>query len=230
MNPRGRNSRSVPFPFASFLIIRQRVLVSGHPSRYLAVMVIGVTGQIGSGKSTAASILAECGAVVIDADRIGHEVTADTPALRVKLAHEFGEDIFDSRGRLLRKKLAHRAFATKRGRHTLNRLVHPYLVKRLRKRVRDASRHGHVVIDAALLLDWGMDRELDFILVIHSGLETRLKRLAQRGITRADALARQRAQRPIKDYRKRADRVMMNSESKASLKRKLLKLWNKLAS
>jgi dephospho-CoA kinase len=84
------------------------------------------------------------------------------------------------------------------------------------------------VIDAALLLDWGMDRELNFILVIHSGLETRLKRLARRGITRADALARQRAQRPFSEYRRRADRVMLNSGTPADLKRKLLKLWNKL--
>jgi dephospho-CoA kinase len=189
-------------------------------------MVIGVTGQIGSGKSTAAAILGALGAVVIDADRIGREVVDRNPQLRQRLADEFGDDILTSSGNLRRKRLAAKAFANAEAKAKLNELVHPYLLDELRQRVNQWEARGRVVvIDAALLLDWKLDYEIDYTLVIHAGLDTRLSRLAERGISRADALARQQAQLPFTEYRRRAGRVILNRGSIDDLRRKLSEWW-----
>lgn len=188
-------------------------------------MVIGLTGQIGAGKSTAARILAELGATVIDADKIGHDVVARSASLRKQLASAFGRDIFAADGKLRRKRLAARAFASKDTRDRLNRLVHPHLLKELRRQVARARKKGPVVIDAALLLDWGMDRETDLVLVIHAGRETRFRRAEKRGFSSADIRARQRAQLLFREFRRRADRVILNNGSEADLRRKLGDFW-----
>lgn len=192
-------------------------------------MIIGLTGQIGSGKSTAAQVLKERGAVIVDADLIGREVVEESSALRSKLAKVFGPSILDRRGRLIRKRLAELAFASRTGRDRLNALVHPYLLKELRRRVKIAVRaHAMVVVDAALLLHWRMDREVDFVLVIHAGREIRLARLAARGIDRRDALARERAQLSYREFQRRADRVILNNGTKQDLIRKIESLLDKL--
>lgn len=188
-------------------------------------MVIGVTGQIGAGKSTAAGILADFGAHVIDADEIGRKVVDRELVLQRKLTRRFGDDILDRKGRVRRKLLAERAFENTAARDALNRVVHPYLLRELRRQLRAARRHFRlVVIDAALLLYWGMDREVDYVLVIHTGRRRRLRRLARRGISRADAEARERLQLPYEEFRKRADRLLLNNGSKSDLRRKLLYL------
>lgn len=192
-------------------------------------MLIGLTGQIGAGKTTAAVMLASMGAYVIDADLIGHEVVDSSPQLRRKLGHQFGPDIFDWRGRLKRRLLARRAFANEESRRLLNNLVHPYLLKELHRQVRVAARsYNLVIIDAALLLDWHMDREVDFVLVIHASRNTRFARLARRGISRADAMARQKAQLPFREYQRRADRLILNNVTPANLKTKLMKFLNSI--
>ena len=188
-------------------------------------MYIGITGLIGSGKSTAADILASMGARVVDADQIGREVVEKQPRLLKKLAREFGSEIIDSHGRLRRKKLAALAFKNTKTKKRLDAIVHPYLLRELKQRMREASHHSSVVVvDAALLLDWNLDREMDYVLVVHAGQELRFRRLVMRGFTRDDALRRQRAQLPFSEYRRRADRVIMNSKPQGHLREKLLQL------
>jgi len=187
-------------------------------------MLIGLTGQIGSGKTTAAKIFKKLGAVVIDADLIGREVVDESSPLLKNLVKAFGSEILDKNGRLKRKKLASIAFATKENHIRLNELVHPYLLRELRLRTRKALKENElVVIDAALLLDWGLDKEMDRVLVIHTSLEKRLARLAARGISRADALARQKAQLPFREFQRRADRVILNNGTTQDLERKIRK-------
>jgi len=194
-------------------------------------MLIGLTGQIGAGKTTAADILKELGATVIDADRIGRQVVNQSSILRKQLAKSFGKDILTPTGRLKRQRLAELAFASETGKKRLNKLVHPYLLKELRRQVKQAKKKAElVVIDAALLLDWKLDREVDFVLVIHASLEDRLIRLKKRGISRVDALARQKAQLPFSEFRKRADRVVLNNGTKVMLKAKIKALYHALFS
>ena len=191
-------------------------------------MIIGLTGQIGSGKSEAARVFKRLGAVIVDADLIGREVVDNSPQLRRKLAREFGREILDRSGRVKRRKLAALAFVTKSSRDKLNRIVHPYLLTELRRQVKAALKtHEVVVIDAALLLFWKMDREVDLVLVIHSSRESRIRRMKKRGITPEDALARERAQLPYQEFRKRADRLILNNGSLKDLQRKLGQFWQR---
>jgi len=187
-------------------------------------MLIGLTGQIGAGKSTAAGILADMGAHVIDADLIGKTVVDKSAQLRTRLARRFGPDIFDRRGHLKRARLARLAFASEESKLALNNLVHPYLLKELRRQSKAALKtHELIVIDAALLLYWQMDREVDIVLVIHASKRARFGRMARRGITEADALARQQAQLPYREFQKRADRMILNNGTLQQLKKRLVK-------
>ena len=94
-------------------------------------MLLGLTGQIGSGKSSAAMILKSFGAIIIDADRIGHQVVENSKELQKKMQNEFGKDIISKTGKINRKKIAQRAFHDKTSKKKLNSLVHPYLLKEL---------------------------------------------------------------------------------------------------
>ena len=192
-------------------------------------MIIGLTGQIGAGKTSAARIFRQLGVAVIDADRIGREVVERSAALRRELVRTFGKDIVDRRGLVRRKKLAALAFVDRISQRKLNSLVHPRLLKELRLQTRRAAkRHEVVVIDAALLLNWRMDREVDFVLVVHSSRKTRLQRLQARGITRRDALARERAQLPYAEFCGRADRLILNNGSRGELAEKIRRLYGRV--
>jgi dephospho-CoA kinase len=192
-------------------------------------MVIGLTGQIGSGKSTVARVLSELGAVVIDADRIGREVVERSVVLRRRLVRAFGPEIVGAHGQIRRKKLAALAFANQGARSTLNSLVHPYLLKELRRQVKKLTRsYRVVVIDAALLLDWRMDREVDRVLVIHASRHERFRRLRKKGILPDDARARERAQLPYREFQKRADRTILNNGSPRDLERKVVEWYRQL--
>ncbi len=192
-------------------------------------MYIGITGQIGSGKTTAAKIIASFGAAVIDADRIGRQVVDRSPTLLKRLVRQFGPEILTPSGKLSRPRLARLAFADEAAKQHLNRLVHPYLLKELRLQMRQkARRYDVVVIDAALLLDWELDREVDWVLVVHASRETRLGRLLERGLTRPDALARMRSQLPFREYQKRADRVILNNTTPEKLEARLRHFYRKI--
>jgi len=194
-------------------------------------MLIGITGQIGSGKSTVARILLRLGAAVIDADLIGHDAVEQSVVLKRKLARAFGPEVLDARGQIRRKKLAALAFAGKESKATLDSLVHPYLLRELRSRVRNCLRtHKVVVIDAALLMDWGMEREMDFVLVVHASRANRLRRLKRRGIFPEAARARERSQLPFQQLKRRADRVILNNDSQRDLEGKVVRLFRQLLS
>ncbi|HOP06786.1 MAG TPA: dephospho-CoA kinase [candidate division Zixibacteria bacterium] len=192
-------------------------------------VTLGVTGQIGAGKSEAVRILSRLeDSVVVDADLIGRQVVENSPSLLKQLVTRFGPQILTPTGKLRRKTLARFAFADESGRCDLNALVHPFLLKELRNQVKQSLRvHRLVIVDAALLLDWNLDRELDLTLVIHASRELRLNRLAARGISREDALARQKMQLPIAVYRSRADRFILNNGNLKELESKLVKFHKK---
>jgi len=187
-------------------------------------MLIGLTGLIGSGKSTAAQIFKTMGAAIVDADRIGKDVINANPPLIKKLQKTFGDQIVRKDGRLNRRRLAAAAFVDESSRAKLNKLVHPYLLRELWRQVREKSkRYDVVVIDAALLLEWGLETKCDLTIAIHAPRALRLKRLARRGLKRDDALARERRQLPLAEFRRRCDIVILNHRSVAELRRALLR-------
>jgi dephospho-CoA kinase len=191
-------------------------------------MYIGITGQIGSGKTTAAKILTSLRAVVVDADLIGREVVDNSAQLRQKLANQFGSEILTPSGKLSRKRLARLAFVDNVTKQRLDRLVHPFLLKELHRQMKElGKRHEVVVIDAALLLDWELDRQMDLVLVVHASKETRLRRMISRGFSKEDILARQKAQLPFSEYQRRADRTILNNGTVGKLEAKLQRLYKK---
>ncbi len=192
-------------------------------------MFVGITGLIGSGKSTAARIFEENGAAIIDADRIGQTVVDENPELLDKLVEEFGPEIVDGGGKLLRKELAALAFSSDEAKEKLNRIVHPYLLRELKLRMRELSLgYELIVIDAALLLDWNLDEMVDLVLVIDAPEELRFKRLEERGITAEDAKARQDRQLDFRVFSSRADHLIVNDTTPEEFSQKLTALIKKL--
>ncbi len=192
-------------------------------------MYVGLTGQIGAGKSTAAEILESLGAVVIDADRLGRLVVDRSAPLRRKLARAFGADVITPGGTLDRRKVAERAFVDPQARRILNSLVHPYLLKELGREMRRlAKHHDMVVIDAALLLEWGLDSDMDATIVIEASQQKRFERLAKRGLSPEDAKARQKTQASASEFGSRATFVVENNDSIDQLGSRLKAVWEKL--
>jgi dephospho-CoA kinase len=191
-------------------------------------MIIGLTGQIGAGKSTAAEILKTFGAFVINADDIGRTVVEKSVPLRRNLVKTFGPTILDRKGNLNRRKLASLAFATPEATAKLNGLVHPPLIKLLESQIKAAAKkYPVVIIDAALLLQWPLYKKLNQIVLITAPEKNRLKRMTDRGISLTDARARQAVQPSANAMRQAAHVVIPNNGTAADLAGKLVLYWNR---
>lgn len=182
--------------------------------------MIGIIGGIGSGKSTVARRFGDLGAVVLDADRIGHEVL-DRDDIREAARRRWGKAIFGPDGRIQRPKLGRIVFGFDPGavaqRKYLEALVHPLIGQQLREAAEEAQRQANVpavVIDAALLVEAGWDRECDVVIYVEADSQQRFDRIRQaRGWSEQEAAARQGAQDSLKLKRERADYVVDNSGS-----------------
>src|SRR5262245_40644199 len=133
------------------------------------LLIVGLVGRAGSGKSTVARTLTAEGAMVIEADRLGHEVTDHDPDVRRALAAEYGDAVYRPDGSLARARVAARVFADPAARKRLDQLVHPRILSRIRERLaslRAEGFRGAVVIDAALMLEWGLERECDAVIAV----------------------------------------------------------------
>lgn len=193
-------------------------------------MLIGLTGQIGSGKSEIAKYLREKGATVIEADEIGRQVVEQSGELLGQLISVFGSDILDGQGHLDRAKLASLAFATPEDKAKLDALVHPLLLSELASQVAAAEPENNLVlIDAALLLDWGLGERVEQVWVVEASEETRLKRLAHRGFDEADARARQSVQLSAEEFRAQATLLIDNNGSPSDLHQQLDKILSSLS-
>jgi dephospho-CoA kinase len=185
------------------------------------LFIVGLVGRAGSGKSTVARALERGGAPVIDADRIGHQVTDHDPEVRSALIAEYGPAIYRPDGALDRARVGERVFTDRAARQRLDRLVHPRILDRIHARLaelRASGWRGVVVVDAALMLDWGFERECDALIAITAPEAEQISRLARaRGWTEAQARARHAAQRDDAAYAAAADVVIDNRGSEAEL-------------
>jgi dephospho-CoA kinase len=193
-------------------------------------MIIGITGLIGSGKSTASKILKNNGWVVVDADLISRHVVRNNKKLLKDLSTIFGEDIITSRGNLSRQKLAEKAFYNKSSIKKLNKLTHPYILLEIKSQLQKYKKeNNNIVLDAPLLLDKIKYRRLvDVIIMIHASQDLRIKRKQKSGFSKKEILLRQDRQLSYSDYRSRSDFIVLNNGSSNALERKLLKVINKI--
>ncbi|MFN3975081.1 MAG: dephospho-CoA kinase [Dehalococcoidia bacterium] len=193
-------------------------------------VVIGVTGGIGTGKSTVTSILRELGAVVIDADKIGHEAyRPGTPAWQ-EVVEAFGKEILLPSGEIDRKRLGSIVFNDPNALARLNAIMHPKMFRMAHERIQQAKaqRHPVIVLEAAVLLEAGWDPLVDEIWVVTAPEEVAVERIQTRsGLTREAALARLRSQMPQEERVRRAHVVIENAGSLEDLRHKVEDLWQK---
>jgi dephospho-CoA kinase len=186
---------------------------------------IGLTGGIGSGKSTVAALLAARGAVVVDADRIAREVVEPgTPGLAAVVG-AFGPGVLGADGALDRAALASIVFADRTARARLDGIVHPLVRARAEEVVAQAPPDAVVVQDVPLLVETGQAGRYDLVLVVEADLETRLARLVLRGLTEDDARARIAAQATDEQRRGVADVVLDNSGTPDALAEQVERFW-----
>ncbi|HET6341875.1 MAG TPA: dephospho-CoA kinase [Gemmatimonadota bacterium] len=177
---------------------------------------IGLTGNVASGKTTVADRWSEAGVRVIDADRLGHAVLAEDGAAREALVEAFGEGILTAGGSIDRAALGERAFADDDGVRRLNAIVHPPLLERLRSELERAALSGEplAVVDAALVFEFGMDDDLDAVVLVTAPPELRADRLRKsRGLDDERIARLMAAQIPDAEKEDRSDYVVVNDGS-----------------
>ncbi|HID93749.1 MAG TPA: dephospho-CoA kinase [bacterium (Candidatus Stahlbacteria)] len=185
-------------------------------------MIIGITGGIGVGKSTVANLLKEKGATVIDADKIGWEILNQK---KEQLVEVFGRQILNKANQIDRKKLGKIVFEDHNKRKTLESLVHPLLLRELKKRI---AKEGSklIVVDCALIYEWGIQDWFDFIILVKSNLKTRVERLKEKGYSLEEIKRRMKAQLP--NCEKSASFVIENEGSLARLRLRVEQIWEKI--
>ncbi len=170
--------------------------------------IIGLTGPTGAGKSTVAADLLALGCGVIDCDLVAREVTNSSKECLVQLQAEFGEDILDTQGVLNRRLLAKRAFSSEQKANRLNRITHPFILKKVEIEI-SALQNSNVkaiVVDAPLLFESGADSLCNVIVAVTAPLDVRLNRIMRRDSICAElAMERINAQHSDDFYTKRAD-------------------------
>lgn len=198
------------------------------------MILIGILGGVASGKSAVSNRLKTLGAVVLDADQMGHEVLRE-PEVKEELRRHWGETVFDAAGEVDRRKVAGIVFAaTPQGEDELTfleRLTHPRIGERLREQLEELRFRGvrAAVLDAPVMLKAGWDRMCDCIVFVDTPRHVRLARARQRGWTEVDFAAREEAQEPLETKRRRAGTILDNSSSWDQLYEQVDRFWHSLS-
>lgn len=190
------------------------------------MLILGLTGKTGAGKSTVAAYLKEKGCFIIDGDAVAREIVNPASEALKQLAEAFGEDILLSDGSLDRKALAQKAFSSKENTELLNSVTHPHIKRRFEELIGEAEASGFsvAVIDAAALLESDCRDLCEKIIVVHADENLRLERILLRdGITMQQAMTRINGQREDNYYFERADVIIFNNGDN-SLENELTKL------
>jgi len=202
--------------------------------------VIGLTGGIGSGKSTVSQFLAELGATIIDVDKIWHEALKPDTEIWRKIVAAFGTEVVKPNGEIDRKKLGEIVFANPEALARLNNIMHPYIYTTVKAQLGEYRRQGVevVVLELPLLVEVplslragqpSLSDEVDEVWVTVAPESTVLKRLKKKlGLSEQEILARIRSQLPSEERTKHADVVIDTDCRLDELKAKVRELWQKL--
>lgn len=189
---------------------------------------VALTGGVGSGKSTVGDLLADLGAVRIDADQVAREVVAvGTPGLSA-VVDRFGAGVLGADGSLDRDALAGIVFADDSARADLNAIIHPLVARRSSDLMAAAPPEAVVVYEVPLLAESGRGGEFDAVIVVEAPLGLRLARLAGRGLPEAQARSRIAAQATDEQRRGIADEIVVNGATRADLADAVRSLWLRL--
>lgn len=175
---------------------------------------IGLTGGIGSGKSTVADLLSSEGFLIVDADQVARDIVEPGQPALAELAEAFGQDILKPDGTLDRAGLAAKAFVSEEQTALLNAITHPRIAEESARRFNEAEAQGVkvAVYDMPLLVEKGLDRKMDLVVVVDVDVEERVRRLVEkRGLTEDDVRRRIASQVPDDVRLKAADVVVDNN-------------------
>ena len=187
---------------------------------------VGLTGGVASGKSTVSAMLADLGAVVIDADLLAREVVARGSPGLAAVAAEFGEDILTPDGDLDRAAMGRLVFADESARRRLEAIVHPLVFERTTELEEQASEDAVVVHDIPLLAESSRDRSFDAVIVVDAPAEVQLARMTgDRGWTEEDARARIAAQASREARRAIATHVVENTGTREDLRARVAEVY-----
>jgi dephospho-CoA kinase len=190
---------------------------------------VGLTGNIGCGKSTAARILGKMGALVIPADAIGHEMLRRGTDVYAAVVAEFGPSILDAAGEIDRKKLGSLVFASREKLDRLNSLVHPAVRGEVARRIREMATenpHAIILVESALMIETGFYRQFERVLVITCNREVQIRRtMGRSGVSREEVEARLLRQMPQEEKAGISGFSIDNSGSEVEFRLQLRAVW-----
>ncbi len=190
-------------------------------------MIIGITGNTGSGKTLIANFFEEWGSFVISADQIGWEVL-QLPEIIGRIKEVFGDSVIKD-GMVDRRRLGEIVFVDEDKLSRLNKIVHPVLLRNLRTAIEICNK-GSIIIDAALILEWGIEDWFDYIILVHSRNSILMARLNRLGLSDVLINGRLRAQMDSDKAMKYANFIIENNESIQRVREEARKIWMKIAS
>jgi len=196
------------------------------------LIIAGLTGGIATGKSTVSSILREAGAIIIDADAIARDaVQKNLPAWH-EIVRIFGKEILLPDGEIDRAYLGDIIFKDSTKKEILNKIVHPHVIQKVAELIEEIGKESPdsiVILDVPLLIEAGMDKGMEDVVLVYTPEHIQIKRLVERdGISDEDALLRVRSQMPIEKKREFATIIIDNSGTIAATKKRALEVFNYL--
>ena len=189
------------------------------------MLKIGLTGGIGSGKSTASSFLAKLGSYVFDADTEAKIILDNNEDVQNNIIEEFGSDVLGHNGLIDNTKLAKVAFQDEDHQIILNSIIHPFVFRKLDKqfdKILSQNKHASFIVDGALIFESGLDQHLDSVLLIASSLKYRIARALNRGtLSKEEILRRIELQWTDEDKAASADYTIYNNGTEQELEEKI---------
>jgi dephospho-CoA kinase len=196
------------------------------------MIVVGLTGGVATGKTTVAKMFKQCGAAVIDADQLAHDVVKPgKPAWR-QIVKSFGKAVLKPDRTLNRRELGALVFGNRAKLRQLERIIHPRVAReqqRLVRRIAKRNPHTVVIYEVPLLFEAGVDKRVDTTIVVTADRDTQIERLKKRnGFSRAEAIRRIRSQMPLAKKIQRADQVLNGTFPRPSLRKQVGQLFKNL--
>lgn len=192
------------------------------------MLIVGLTGGFGTGKSYVASVFRSLGAKVVDADKLAHAALKTGTAEHGKVVAEFGSSILNPDGSIDRKALGRIVFQDKQNLGRLNRIVHPYVIGKIKASLKKAKK-GILIIDAALIFETGLEKLMHFVVVVKASRQKQISRCIERfNMKEKDVCKRMACQMPLKTKIKKADYVIDNDGTRMETKKQVIQLWKEI--
>ncbi len=196
------------------------------------MLKVGLTGGIGSGKSSVSALFSDWGSYIFDADSVAKEILNHNETAQGEIIAEFGTDILDGNNSIDKQKLARVAFQDENHQLRLNTIIHPYVFSEIDSKfdiILANKEHEIFVVDAALIYESGADTHMDYVIVVTSHLRLRTQRVMERGgLTREEFLDRVDLQWPDEDKVHMADFVIHNNGTEKDLLEESKKVFDSL--